>query len=131
MIFGTTLWPYLLAAVALIVAVVLIMRASMVPAGSGDAPKPVSPAKPEEAKTKADADGSDKEKHGWFSFLHRTGDAQSESFKRNMAALRMSVARRGYQYELPWYVVIGDPGSGKSALLAARAAISPKGRVTA
>ena len=107
-------WPYILAMLGLFGAGVLILYSGIVPKDKPDAPG-LDPHKDDPAKK----DGPDGKKHGRFRFFQRTSDSQSASFKKTMSALRLSVARSGYQYELPWYVVVGDPGSGKSAVLAA------------
>jgi hypothetical protein len=46
-----------------------------------------------------------------------SGDKLSDRFRMVMDELRSSRLGREGVYALPWYVVIGEPGSGKSALL--------------
>ena len=111
------LWPFLLAIVGLLAAAALIIYSGITPKSPADPHAAIEAPKNKDDKDKS-AD-SPAARRGFFGFFHREGDAQSESFRKNMAALRMSVARRDYQYELPWYVVVGDPGSGKSTLLSA------------
>ena len=117
-----TIWPYLLAMLGLFGAGVLILYSGIVPKDKPE-PRPAIDAHPDPLGDDPKKKRKDPKKKGGifsgFSIFHRKGDSQSESFKQTMAALRLSVARRDYQYQLPWYVVVGDPGSGKSALLAA------------
>lgn len=112
------IWPFILALLGLLGAGALILYSGIVHKGAPEANGALEAPKNKDEKKK-DSEESAPKRRGIFGFFHREGDAQSESFRKTMASLRASVARSDYQYELPWYLVVGDPGSGKSALLSA------------
>ncbi len=51
-----------------------------------------------------------------------------QSFRRACSTLRKNVAGRNYLYEIPWYLMIGEAGSGKTTALAHSGLNLPMGR---
>ncbi|MEQ8710441.1 MAG: type VI secretion protein IcmF/TssM N-terminal domain-containing protein [Rhodospirillales bacterium] len=51
-----------------------------------------------------------------------------QSFRRACSTLRKNVAGRNYLYEIPWYLMIGEAGSGKTTALANSGLNLPMGR---
>ena len=46
----------------------------------------------------------------------RGGNLPLASFARTMAFLKNTVTGRDYRYQIPWFLVIGEPGSGKKSV---------------
>jgi type VI secretion system protein ImpL len=107
-----SLWVWILLGLVLIIGLVLLVISAVVkrsaepkPAAAGGAAPPGEPAPPEPAAEPAGAAGA--------------VESPGASFARAMRFLRSSVAGRDYRYQIPWYLVIGDPESGKSTLMTA------------
>jgi hypothetical protein len=102
-------WPYILLALlllALVAAVILYLvlkrarqRAEPKPAGLAPAPVVVE----------------DPSTTGFYSPLAAL--SLKASFSRAMRTLRANVTRRGYRYRVPWFLMVGESGAGKTAAL--------------
>jgi type VI secretion system protein ImpL len=107
-----SVWVWVLLAVVLVILFVLVVLSTVVrrgrsapmspvpaPAPAPGAPMVARPAEPEEPGA--------------------TGvpESASASFSRAMRFLRSTVSGRDYRYQIPWYLVLGDRASGKSALM--------------
>jgi type VI secretion system protein ImpL len=108
-----SLWLFVVLAILLIFILVLVFMSGMVrgAAGNGNgapAPAPDAPLDPKspppQSKELVATRGP-----GWTS--------SSASFARTMAFLKNTVTGRDYRYQIPWFLVIGEPGSGKSTML--------------
>jgi type VI secretion system protein ImpL len=109
-----SVWLFVALAVLLIAILVLVFLSGMVrnTAGQGTPPPPPPPntppdpkSPPPQSKELASVRGP-----GWQS--------AAASFARTMAFLKNTVTGRDYRYQIPWFLVIGEPGAGKSSLLA-------------
>jgi type VI secretion system protein ImpL len=103
----SSIWIFLLILLVLVIALVVIILSSVV-------------RRSEEGETSAQARGAAPPtvvpKEG---VPEPTGPTESAagSFSRAMRFLRSTVSGRDYRYQIPWYLVIGDPNSGKSSLM--------------
>jgi type VI secretion system protein ImpL len=114
LVIGVTL---LLALLVLVGLVVLVRRAARSPKERTRPPRvrPESAAEPEEGEPPVE--------------VARFGkDGLDVSFARALAFLRQRVALSDHRYGLPWYLVLGESGSGKSAALAGSGLTLPFGR---
>ncbi len=96
-----------------------------------------TPSPPSAKAQKEDSDEEDKTKlpplGGWISeFLSKKGffhvSSLSLSFLRALDFLRSTLHTYNYKYRLPWYLVIGAEGSGKTSLIEGSELQLPMGR---
>src|SRR5689334_380574 len=101
-----SIWLWILLAIVLVIVFILVVLSSVVRRSSaaGDPHPAVMPPEDEEPA-----------KPAWSA----PAEPASASFSRAVRYLRSTVSGRDFRYQIPWYVVVGDPGSGKSALLRA------------
>jgi type VI secretion system protein ImpL len=106
-----SVWLFVALAVLLVAILALVFLSGLVrtSGGAGAPPQPNAPPDPKspppQSKELAITRGP-----GWQS--------AAASFARTMAFLKNTVTGRDYRYQIPWFLVIGEPGSGKSSLLA-------------
>jgi type VI secretion system protein ImpL len=106
----SSIWLFLGLAILLFIILALVFLSGRVQNGGGkDSPAPPPEPKDDSKPPKPSGDPITKGP-GWQS--------ASASFARTMAFLKSTVAGRDYRYQIPWFLVIGEPGSGKSNLLA-------------
>jgi type VI secretion system protein ImpL len=113
-------WPYILLALLLLVLVtaavlyLVLLRASRraEPKQAAPAPAPVRVEDPSTA--------------GLFSPLAALG--LKASFSGALKKLRAHVTHRDFRYRLPWYLMVGESGAGKSTALGESGMKSPLGR---
>jgi type VI secretion system protein ImpL len=104
-------WFVVFLGLCLATPLVLIAFSSIVKSGA------VSPAKPPpESETQAAPPPPGDS--GAALFPPRGSEGPAPSFKRALHFLRTMVGGRDYQYRLPWFLILGEPGSGKSSLIA-------------
>jgi type VI secretion system protein ImpL len=106
-----SLWVWILIALLLVIVLILIVLSSVVRSGSQTKPQKLSPIPSPNDEPDPDEDGA----------TPPTVSAEA-SFRRALRFLRSSVPGRDYRYRVPWYLVIGDPGAGKSALISSAGA---------
>jgi type VI secretion system protein ImpL len=95
------IWPWLLAAVLLVGAFIVLVMSSVVKrSGGGQAPKPAEPGPQPDTDARMPAGPLDR------------------SFSEAGHFLKVNSAGRDYRYQVPWFMVAGRVGSGKSAMLA-------------
>ena len=107
-----SVWLFVALAILLVVILVLVFFSGMVKSSAtAAAPPPGAAAPPPDPKSAPPStEISATRGPGWQS--------ASASFARTMAFLKNTVTGRDYRYQIPWFLVIGEPGSGKSSLLA-------------
>jgi type VI secretion system protein ImpL len=104
-----SIWILLLLAVVLIVVFLLIILSSVVRKGkAAEEAREAAAAPPDQAAPPA-AEGQDT--------ASARVEEPSTSFARAMRFLRTMVGGRNYRYQLPWFLLMGEPGSGKSCLM--------------
>jgi type VI secretion system protein ImpL len=109
-----SIWLFIALAIVLVIVLILVFRSGMVKSAADRAAG--GPAKPKDdekdgAKPPSKSpEDPESRSPGWQS--------ATASFARTMAFLKATVTGGDYRYQIPWFLVIGDPGSGKSALLA-------------
>lgn len=113
-------WPYILLALLLLVLVtVVVLYLVLRRASRRAAPKQATPA-PAPVRVEGPSTA------GLFSPLAALG--LKASFSHAMRTLRAHVTHRDYRYRLPWYLMVGEAGAGKSTALAESGMKPPLGR---
>lgn len=113
-------WPYILLALLLLVLVTAaVLYLVLLRAKRRAEPKPPAPAP-------APVRVEDPETAGLFSPLATLG--LKASFSGALKKLRAHVTHRDYRYRLPWYLMVGEAGAGKSTALGESGMKSPLGR---
>jgi type VI secretion system protein ImpL len=109
-----SIWLFVALAILLVIVLILVFLSGMVKSAAGRAeqapPAPPAPKSDEKAPRPQSPEAAATQGSGWQS--------ASASFARTMAFLKSTVTGRDYRYQIPWFLVIGEPGSGKSSLLA-------------
>src|SRR5215213_4441286 len=109
-------WPYILLALLLLVLVTAVflylVRRRAAPKQAALAPAPVRVEDPSTT--------------GLYSPLAALG--LKASFSRALKMLRAHVTRRDYRYRLPWFLMVGETGAGKSTTLGESGMGLPLGR---
>src|SRR5262249_7982270 len=90
---------------------ILIVLSAVVRGGSKPAKKQISPIPSPQDEPEAEDDGAPS-----------PAVSAEASFRRAMRFLRSSISGRDYRYQVPWYLVIGDPCSGKPSVIASAGA---------
>jgi type VI secretion system protein ImpL len=111
-----SLWIWILIALALIIFLIVLILSSVV-RSSGSKAAPVSPIPSSKDEPPPPAAGDEAEEAEAPPAV-----SAASSFRRALRFLRSSVPGSDYRYRVPWYLVIGDPGSGKSAMISAAGA---------
>lgn len=109
----SSLWVWIIVVLALVALFAFIVLSAMVrnaanSAESDKGDKKKTPAQPDSAPP-ADAAAMQQ---------GASMEPVSTCFARGMKFLRESVSGSNYRYQLPWYLVMGDPGAGKFSLTA-------------
>src|SRR3954451_20938444 len=103
------IWPYLLAAVLLVGLFIVLVMSSMVKRSANEQEKKPQEKKPEESAGRPDAAPDDEPR--------APAGPIDESFAQAGRFLKVNSAGRDYRYQVPWFMVAGRVGSGKSAML--------------
>ena len=103
---ASQIWPWLLAAVLLVGAFIVLVMSSMVKKSStGQEDKPAEPG----AKPEVDKPAKEESR--------LPSGPLDQSFSQAGHFLKVNSAGRDYRYQVPWFMVAGRVGSGKSAML--------------
>src|SRR5579872_6194332 len=105
-----SLWFWILVALALIIVLGLVIVSSVVRGARTDQASPAAEhpaALPASGQSSAIPEPDER----------APSESPASSFSRAMRFLRSTVSGRDYRYQIPWYLVVGDRGSGKSALM--------------
>src|SRR5271154_2131374 len=103
-------WLFGARGVLLIVILVLVFLSGMVRnQGAGEAPPPRQAPPPNAPPDPKSPPAQSRE----LATVHGPGwQSAAASFARTMAFLKNTVTGRDYRYQIPWFLVIGEPGSG-------------------
>lgn len=108
-----SIWVWVLLALVLVILFVIVVLSTVVRRGRTGAPAavpalaPAPMAQPLAAQPGEPEDG----------VAAGPPESASASFSRAMRFLRSTVSGRDYRYQIPWYLLLGDRASGKSALM--------------
>jgi type VI secretion system protein ImpL len=101
------IWVWVLIGLVLVIVFVLVVLSTVVRRSSAaDESHPGAPPEEPEGAAAPSAEAA-------------PAEAASTSFSRAIRFLRSSISGRDFRYQLPWCLVIGDPGAGKSELMRA------------
>jgi type VI secretion system protein ImpL len=103
-----SLWVWILIAFVLLIVLVVIVLSSVVRRSAEVDEEPSNDKKAGAEPPPAEVDAAAEP---------RLGESAATSFSRALAFLKEAVGGRDYRYRIPWFLVLGEAQSGKSALV--------------